>query len=287
MPVSSDLVIVPRRYLPISVVSLGALAATDIIFPPMTLGGQPVNSPFTDSDGIGWIVNQLDGWDSADVRLQDTPRGNADGSFHEPSYYGARLLVAHGSFFSIAGPQALMDAREKMHAIVDITGDKLAPFVVNEMPPKLCMVQKSPGYKDRPNGTTAFDFEIHLKANDPLKYDPVPSTVTLAANTSVSVTNVGTKASAPILTIRGPCLGFSVANTTTGQTLAFSQALSATDVFVVNLDRKSALLNGVSAIASIISDPLQWWALGSGPNVVQFATLGTGTLTVTYQSAWS
>jgi hypothetical protein len=287
MPISTGIVVTPRRYLPISIVSLNALAATDIIFPPMTLGGQPINSPFTDANGIGWIVNRFDGWDAAEVRLADTPRGNADGSFHEPGYYGPRLLILGGALISIAGPQALMDARQLLHSAVNIMGNNLAPLVVNESPPKMCMVQQAPGYKDRAAGTAAFEFEIHLKANDPNKYDPVASSVVLAANTTATVTNSGNRTSSPILTVRGPCLGFNANNNTTGQNLAFTQPMSSTDVFVVDLDRKSARLNGVDAMATIISDPLQWWGLVPGTNTLQFTCVGTGTLTAAYSSAWS
>lgn len=286
MPISTGITVIPARYFPIYQVALDALGATNILFPPMTLAGHPINSPFTDVDGIGWIVNALEGWDAPTVRVTETPRGNNDGLYHQPSFYGGRLLVAKGAFISIAGPAALMAARERLHATVDITGTALAPLIVNESPPKMCMVQRLDGYHDRPVGTAAFEFEIHLLANDPNKYDPTPSTTVLANNTTAVITNLGTRASFPMLSVRGPSFGFTISNTTTGQNLAFAQALSSSDVFTIDMDRKSAKLNGVSAIASIASDPLQWWALVPGANTIQFTATG-GAVTALWSSAWT
>jgi hypothetical protein len=289
MPIGTGYVVVPTRTLPIVIAPVDGIAAGNIILPGVTLGGQILNSPYTDSNGIAWTLNEaITGWDAPDVRVTQTPKGNDDGLFNEASFYGGRQLIAKGTFATSNGnANALMAARTQLRASVNIMGTSLAPFVVAEAQPKMCMVKRMPGYKDRPVSPVEMEFEIHLLAPDPRKYDPFPSTAVVPANVSaVIVTNQGDYESRPILTVRGPCIGINLLNNTTGQNLGFFQTLSSSDVFVIDIAAKAAWLNGVTATYTIASAPSQWWRLVPGANAIQFLTSGSGTLTVSYSSAW-
>jgi hypothetical protein len=288
MPIATGYTVVPTLTLPIVVAPVDPIACGNVIMPLITLGGQILNSPITDSAGIAWVVQSLAGWDAADVRTTQTPRENDQGLFHETNYYGGRLIIAKGTFATATGNvAALMAARQQLHSAVNITGLALSPLVVTESPPKMCMVQLMSGCKDQAASPVSFNFEIHLLAPDPRKYDPAPTTVNIAANTTATVTNNGNMESRPLLTITGgPLTDFYLSNLTTGQNLLFLVSLAPTDIFVIDMDFKSAYLNGVSALADIASGPSQWWTLVPGANHIEFTTLGTGNLAVQYSSAW-
>ena len=285
----------PALSLPLVIPPANSTLAVKTLLPTITLGGQILNSPITDVAGIGWIVNKVDGWDAPEVRNTQTPRGNDHGDFREPAYYGPRLLIVHGSFVAsrLAGAtdtakaQALMAAREQLHAAENIMGSSLSPYVVSETPPKMCMVQRMSGCKDGPSSAVSFDFEAHLLAPDPRKYDPAPTVTNVASGATAVITNNGNMESRPILTVYGPVSGFYLDNLTTGQTVVFAQNLGGADVFVVDMDFRSATLNGVSASVAVASNPSQWWTLAPGGNTIGFRPgTGTGSLSVSSSSAW-
>lgn len=294
MPIFTGYTPVPVSTLPIVINPIDGTAASNVIMPTITLGGQVLNSPMTDVYGIAWIVYALDGWDSPDVRTTQTNRAGDDGQFVEPSYYGGRLLIAHGHIYAssvfptaAASAQALMDARDRLFAAWNLTRGTLSPFIVNEARPKCCYVQRLQGCKAAPVNAVGFDFEGHFLAPDPRKYDPFPSTAVIPLNGTATVINQGIFESRPVITVAGPCTGVTLSNTTTGQTLSFNLTLVSTDRLVLDLDMKTALLNGNPATFSITSAPSQWWSLVSGGNVISFpGTGGAATATLSYRSSW-
>jgi hypothetical protein len=288
MPIATGYTPVPVQTLPIVIPPVDSIAAVKIIMPSITLGGQILNSPVTDVNGIAWVVQELDGWDSPDVRTTTTPRELDQGLFHEENFYGGRMLIAKGFFASTSGAANLMAAREQLHAACNITGTALVPLVVNENPPKVCMVQRASGCKDKANGPVAFDFEVHLMAPDPRKYAATPTTVNIPANTIQPTTNIGSMESRPVLTITGPASTLvALENVTTSQTVTFNITLAPTDVFVVDFSTKIATYNGLPATFTISSAPSQWWTLVPGLNNIAFATVGSGgNCALVFQSAW-
>lgn len=285
-----------------------------IIYPQMSLGSILFNTGVTDANGVGWLVNQLDGWDYPTLRESNTGRSHDDGIYNDPGYYGQRLLVAHGYFFSRSA-LALMAAREQLHSSMNVTRT-LTPFVINETPPKMCMVRQTSGSKDAPvqdAGGAVFQFQLQLLAPDPRKYDPAPTQVGTgqpittggltwpmvwplawgAASPAgvIFATNKGTIETRPRLTVTGPCINPVLENRTMSKTLTFATQLFAGEQLVVDLFSRSVMVDGtVPRRGSITSTPDQWWGMMPGVNEIHFRTgdgVNTGaTLSVAYSSAW-
>jgi phage-related protein len=107
----------------------------------------------------------------------------------------------------------------------------------------------------------------------------------------LTVTNLGTTNSRPVLTISGPCINPTVQNVTEGKMLSFVTTLLVGDQLVIDLGSKAVTLNGlVSRRGAVTSSPDQWWDLQPGANTIRFATGDSGntgsTLSVSWASAW-
>jgi Phage tail protein len=290
MPIATGYTPVPVQTLPLVVPPIDSVAAGNILMPTVTLGGQVLNSAFTDVFGIAWIITAIDGWDSPDVRLTQTPRANDHGLFVEPAYFGGRLLIVKGKIVAARGTstQTLMAARDQLFSAWNLMVGTLSPFIVNETPPKMCWVQRMAGCKAAPSSPVSYDFEAHLLAPDPRKYDPFPTTTIIGLNSSAIVTNLGNIESRPLITVVGPCFSVALGNSTTGQLLTFAQPLLSTDVFKVDLDLKSATLNTNPVSYTVTSAPSQWWRLQPGANTITFSGSGGGaTATLSSRSAWA
>lgn len=288
MPIATGIVVTPPTLLPIVIPPVDPIAAVNVIMPVVTLGGQILNSPQTDPNGIAWVVNEIDGWDAPDVRTTQTQRGNDHGLFQEGAYYGGRLLIVKGSFASITGAVTLMAAREQLHAAMNVSANLMSAFTVQETPPKTCMVQRMSGSKDKASSSVSFDFELHLLAPDPRKYAAVQIT-TILPNVTASITNAGTMETRPLIAVQGPATAVYLENLTTGQTVTFGINMLPADVLYVDLDLKGVSLNGGSASWAVQSAPSQWWTLQPGVNYINFGVIGQGSTTqmqVQWRSAW-
>lgn len=300
------------RSFPFSAEQGAGLAA--LVYPTMTLGGLAFNTGMTDTNGVGWLVNQIDGWDYATLRETNTGRSHDDGIYNDPAFFGQRSLVLHGYVVSLSA-QAVMAAREQLHAALNVTRS-LTPFVVNESPPKMCMVRQAGGSKDAwvPDfGGMALQFQLALLAPDPRKYDPAPTVAGTtqptggsgvswplawplawgAANTGgvVVATNNGTMESRPRISINGPCINPVIENRTTGQTLTFATQILGNETLTIDLASRAVLVDGtVPRRGAITSTPDQWWTLVPGPNEIHFSTgdgVNTGAaMSLSYSSAW-
>lgn len=82
--------------------------------------------------------------------------------------------------------------------------------------------------------------------------------------TNNSITNV-----APTITITGVSENPSVTNLTTNQTLTYTGNITATQTLVINVARRTALLNGASVISKISGD---WPLLAPGNNRLTYTT---------------
>lgn len=289
MPLGTGIVVIPGVTLPVVVPPVDGIAAVDILMPTSSLSGLVLNSRMTDTNGIAWIVTAIDGWDSPSVRSTVTNKGQDHGAYVEPVFYGPRLLIVRGTFASVRGvpTQTLMDTRDRLEAANNITGTNLAPFIVSELRPKLCMVQRVDGYHDRITGPTSYEFECHLLAPDPRKYDTVPTITIIPANTTVSISNYGNEESRPVLTVSGPASGITMENVTTGQAVAFAQILGPADTFLIDMNTPHRVLkNGATALYTIVSPPSGWWMLQPGVNQIRFTTTGSGSCSVSSRSAW-
>ena len=153
---------------------------------------------------------------------------------------------------------------------------------------------------------------IELLASDPRIYDAnvanlstgmaqsgggmtFNATFNLAFGTSgsgglIQVTNAGTFAVRPILTVTGPVDTPILQNVTAGKKLRFNLSLASTDTLIVDLDARTVLLNGTASRRSSLSADSQWWEIAPGTSTLSYTNAGAfqaaSTLTFPFSSAW-
>ena len=138
-------------------------------------------------------------------------------------------------------------------------------------------------------------FEVTFVCPDPVAYNKVTKTATLAAAPGVSATNTGDAPVGATFTIAGPSsgttTGLRVGNTTTGRRVELTGlTFEAGDelVIVTTPGREQVLLNDAS-VAGTVDVASRWPLLRPGVNQLYLTrTAGSGTLTgtVEWQDGW-
>ncbi|WP_406078755.1 phage tail family protein [[Kitasatospora] papulosa] len=105
---------------------------------------------------------------------------------------------------------------------------------------------------------------------------------------SVTVDNDGDDDAFPIWIIKGPATSATLTNVTTGQTLALTRTLTASDTVVIDTRerRQTALLNGVTNLWPHLSDSSTLWPLELDRNELTLTIAGSTSATsvrMTYQ----
>jgi Phage tail protein len=269
-----------------------------------------INFGATDDNGITWIWQKIDGWDSAPAVGQVIQRAADHGGWPAPQYYGPRIITL--TVMASAPTQALRDmARAQLQQCVPI-GD-LATLTYNEPVPKVAFVRRNASASVTETHPTLCDvvFTIPLVAPDPRKYATTPQTVGLLvpppivnplalpltfpisfpgnippSDTVVTALNVGTFETRPAISVAGPIVSPQIVNATTAQVVSFTGlTMAATDQLVLDMDNRQAFLDGSFYAADVSS---AWWVLEPGSTQVYLdgVTTGGATLTMTYSSAW-
>jgi phage-related protein len=104
----------------------------------------------------------------------------------------------------------------------------------------------------------------------------------------VTVDNPGDDDAFPVWTITGPATTVTLTNQTTGQVLALTRALSASDTVVIDTRQRqqTALLNGVTNLWPDLTNASELWALTEGSNALNLVVAGstaTTQVSMTYQ----
>jgi hypothetical protein len=244
----------------------------------------------TDSYGITWLWQKLEGWDGPDVQGGGViPMSGDQGAWPSPQYFQARTLT--WTVTASAPTQALRDlARQLLSSAVPVSD--LATLTVSEPLPKLVYVRRSGKITETYPTLADVSFSIGLVAPDPRKYGTtplsasvnalpgtlagltVPFTVpfTLAAQApggSLAVTNAGNFETRPQVVITGPVTSPVVTNVTTGQSVSWTGlVVPAGSQLAVNFMLRQASLDGAYRAA----DPFSvWWTLPPGTSTIEFA----------------
>lgn len=125
----------------------------------------------------------------------------------------------------------------------------------------------------------------------------IPATIPLAIASSVAdatdvsniITNNGNEVTDPIITITGPGNGFLVRNETTGQEFNLDYELVGGDEVVIDVKRRTVVLNGITNIYPSITG--EFWSLVPGQNELRFLvsaglTVDTN-LNISFRDAYS
>ena len=274
-------------------------------------------SPFTisfgavDGNGVAWIWQKIQGWDSPPSAGQVIQRSADHGGWPAPQYYGPRIITL--TVMASAPTQALRDlARAQLQQAFPV--NDLATLTYNEPVPKLAYVRRNASAaitETYPAALGDVVFTIPLVAPDPRKYATAPQTVQLVvpvpvvnplalpfslpvsfpgnippSDSSVTALNAGTFETRPSITVSGPITSPAVVNAVTGQQVTFAGlTLGPADQLVLDMDSRQSFVNNVFYAADVSS---AWWVLEAGATQVYLngITSGGATLTMTYSSSW-
>lgn len=123
-----------------------------------------------DEYGVTWVVTDIDGWWSPpEAEMPDVPRGYGDGSYDAQGKYRARSLTLSGTFLT-PDPSLVEAARDRLTKAADLVY-KGVWLLAGKDPIRASFVRLSGGVKmNTVNARGRTDFEIPLRAFDPIKY---------------------------------------------------------------------------------------------------------------------
>ena len=193
-----------------------------------------------DDQGVVWVVTDMEGWwrpPNADIPLVE--RGFGDGAYEVRGRYQARNIVLKGSFL-VPYPSLVEAARDKLIAATADLAFRGTWLKTGSDPIRAAFVQLSGDIDiDTVNIRGRTDFEIGLRAADPIKYSwndaspdgydfaeiPVRNTNAGIDGTGV-ITNIGNYSVPCFLEISGPFAGpGSIFNKTTEELIILTQGL--------------------------------------------------------------
>lgn len=268
-----------------------------------------------DSTGVEWIVEDVDGWDMADVDSAVLPRFGVDGSWIGAGFYRSRFVTLKGILVgsTLAAAQAGSARLLAASGMIRTAG----VLVVHEEVPQQAVVRLAGRVRlDRSLvGGRAVRFEVPLVAADPRKYGTVEESKTFGTSTTsvpaagfefplglpfsfgsgnvitggTAVVVGGTVPTYPRLTFRGPSTAPSITNVSSGNLVwRWTGTLSAGQTLEVDFDAASVLLGGTASRYHLVDPASIWWPLVPGQNVLRYDASGTGTgdVTVRWRSAW-
>lgn len=271
-----------------------------------------------DAQGTVWLLQDITGWqDSAGVRVGITARPAEHGAFDGPSFLEPKVFTVKGAAYG-ASYAATKQARDIMTSVL---GDPTLGLQT--------LTVRTPGYRDMQldvrrsdqaktspigkDGLT-FSFALTVVAPDPLRYStsatsqlvglpaagagglvfPLVFPLVFGSGTAggdTTVTNNGTIAVWPTLSVTGPVTGPVITNVTTGEVLAFDSAFAvpAGQTLTIATRERLVTLAGINRRDQLVT--AEWFRIATGAQTIRFGHVGVydpaAQLTVAYREAWS
>lgn len=264
-----------------------------------------------DDAGVAWHLQELEGWDSPEVRAESSLREADHGAWLAPVYLGQRPVTLTGKIEAL-DLASLDGAVEQLISAASLTDTTLTVY---ETTPKQAVVRRSGKPLVRPITDRIAEYSLLMTAGDPRRYSTVlqsqstglPSTtggLTLPITLPISITTVvtggaftlaneGSIATRPVFTIVGPAESPVIACTRLDGTviqLAYSDTLGSGDELVIDCDAHTAVLNGAVSRRRYLSTLPTWpEILPDSSLAVQWSALAydaAALLTGTCRSAW-
>lgn len=270
--------------------------------------------PFGRVDGVGvaWTLQDMQGWDSTDVRSDLQQREGDHGAWQAPTYLVERPVSLSGTI--VAPDRATLDdALERIRTAASITDTTLTVY---ESIPKQATVRRSGKTLLQYVTDTLASYSVMVTAPDPRRYaTELQSGTTMLPSSSGGLTlpytlpytisavvvagqidalNSGSFETRPLLKIDGPVSQpqiLALMPDGSVRVLAYSQDLATGEQLVIDTDTHSVILNGQASRRRFMSAIGPWPVIPPGETVsFQFrgATYNpTGMLTAQWRSAWN
>lgn len=252
-----------------------------------------------------WLDVEIDGLELPPIRTTSGNNAGRNGGYVGPQFFGIRVIQLQGSIFTsnvslhMATRKALESALQGSSVTLRILADDGNSYIV------YCNITTftMPLTKSQ----VSSPFNIVLIAGDPIIYDnatgtaltaslprivaggytyPVVYPVVYAAGSGpTTITNSGSVAVLPVITLTGVMTNPMVTNVTTGAFIALTGLTTAPgDVVTIDMRARTVLLNGGSifALASGMRNPI---SLIVGGNSLALTSVGGGD-TVTGVVSW-
>ncbi|MFD5509029.1 hypothetical protein ACFWIB_14800 [Streptomyces sp. NPDC127051] len=241
--------------------------------PGTSLGGRrvdlgSVSLGMVDAAGVAWHLTEMQGWDSPDQRAEYTPREADHGAWAAPVYLSQRPITLAGKI-EAGGLAALDSAMDQLIAACALTDTTLTVY---ETTPKQATVRRSGPPLLRPITDRIAEYSLLVTAADPRRYSttvlsqstalpsvtggltlPITLPITISATTvagSITLTNAGSMATRPTLTIAGPVVTPTIVAALPGGSvtqIAYGATLQAGDVLVIDSAARTVVLNGTAS----------------------------------------
>lgn len=263
-----------------------------------------VGAPFID-------IDKVSGLDSAPFRQTKRDHEGVDGGFMDAEFETGRDITLEGTLYGNGNPiEPVLDLLKANYA----PSKTLVPFYFRSADVGTRFLQVKPlgvAYdwdSARRTGTTALRFSMY--AEIPFLFDINQTSVTIPVGATVftgfafplgfsfgfggvSTTsdgenffNTGNRPAPITFTMTGPLTNPTIISDTAGTHMDFNITLSATDTLTLDTYYRTVRLNGTANRRSLMTNA-GWFQMLPGTNFIRFRSqAGTGTLNVTYRSAW-
>lgn len=116
-----------------------------------------------------------------------------------------------------------------------------------------------------------------------------PITWTGSGGGNTTVTNAGTAAAFPVITIQGPVINPVLTNATTGERMALTLTLGAADTIVIDMFERTIIQGGATNRMGALVTGSNFWALVPGENIIYYSAdaYDISTSTLTWRSAFA
>jgi len=268
-----------------------------------------------DPDYVG-ITTEIGGLDAPDLTESAENLVQEDGGVHGDFFHNRRPLTFEGLLLN---PQDPTERNTRMLKMTGATNAMRADATLRFQPSGMEMLRTDVRRQNGPRFSGAWQktFQVGLVAEDPRIYsDTVYTQQTPASLVGVPpqgrafpetgnivygsgdtsgqlfITNSGNTTTYPIISITGPGNFPAVINATSGYTMYFSGALSASDTIVIDTNplRRTVILNNALSVYSRLQFSTSTiWGLLPGANDIRltFASFSTGAgMAIQWQNAW-
>lgn len=224
------------------------------------------NEDAADSDGVYWYITDLVGWDSPGLRQTGIDPSSRHGTSIAKGLLDARAMTLKGV---VKAPtlEGFYNAQHGLQGRLNSLFDT-CPLKVTEEIVRVVDVVRAGPVRTRMLGMLAFEFEAPLIAPDPLKYTASPTSTTIAAGATKTITNAGNFPSERFKVTTAAEGDVQVANLTVGtRGLLTDTPVESGTVF--DFRARTVKTADERNLYSALAPASTWWALQPGANSVK------------------